>query len=116
MSGCGVLRCAFGLSVHPLVSVDILVAWHPVYLYPKGGALFPKPSKLRPEGMEEILAILGSRVRYGRDGGLAVDEQGGLGGTGRSPDQIEAKDGTAHLCLEHRMVLRIPEVQASHVW
>lgn len=42
-------------------------------LDPKERALFPKSSKLYPEGMEEILAILRSRVSKSRDGGSAVD-------------------------------------------
>lgn len=67
------LRCAFGFGVYPLLSIDIIVAWQPMDLDPKERALFPKSSKLYPEGMEEILAILRSRVSKSRDGGSAVD-------------------------------------------
>lgn len=96
------------LGIHPLVGLNVFVSWYPMYLHLEGLALLLEAMEFLPEGVQKVLAGLGFGCSDSGDGGLAVNEQGGLGGSGCSPDQIEAKKGSAYLGFKYCVFLGGP--------
>lgn len=79
-----------------------------MYFELKSLPLLLEASKFGPEQLDEMLAVLGFWCRESRNGGLVVNEQVGMHCARRCPDQIQAKEGTAHLAFDYRMLLGCP--------